>query len=39
MEKHVRIFSDFFVNFISSFARYVHVESMCTGYVLIVKGR
>jgi hypothetical protein len=39
MEKHVRIFLDFFVNFVSSFARYVHGESMCTGYVPVLKKR
>jgi hypothetical protein len=27
-------FFQFFINFISSYVRYVHDESMCTGYIL-----
>jgi hypothetical protein len=37
--KCVDFFSDFFVNFLSSYARYIHDESMCTGYVPLMIRR
>jgi hypothetical protein len=33
MKRTCVIFSDFFVNFVSSYVRYMYSESMCTGYV------
>jgi hypothetical protein len=35
MEKTSMIFLDFFVNFVSSCARYVNGEPIYTGYVLL----
>jgi hypothetical protein len=35
MERTCMNFSDFFINFISSYARYVHDEPIYTGYVSV----